>query len=86
MGRSTVAKNVSLYRGPGCHLCDEAKALLTPLLQGGTLSLDVIDIGTSHELQRELQFRIPVLRLPSGRDLDWPFSGRDVERALAEEP
>ena len=36
----------------------------------------------SFELIQALGNRIPVIRLPDGREIDWPFTEADVRRAL----
>lgn len=61
----------------GCHLCDEAQALLLTLQ--GQIKTDVFveDIAESDELVARYGIRIPVLQHEeSGAELDWPF---DVE-------
>lgn len=63
-----------LYGTDGCHLCEEAEALL-----GGFLSREELllrDIATEAVLMASYRLRIPVLRrLRDGRELDWPFDG-----------
>lgn len=54
---------VELYSKPDCHLCDEAKDVLTKVLRHHPFRLAVIEIqeGTAdYELYRE---RIPVVKI-----------------------
>ena len=54
---------VELYTKEGCHLCDEAKDVLTKVLQHHPFRLSVIEIveGTAdYELYHE---RIPVVKI-----------------------
>ncbi len=67
-----------LYSTLGCHLCEEAEALLLPLLveaqaAGITIEIEVIDIA-EEGLIDTYGLRIPVLRCAqTERELDWPF-------------
>ena len=65
-----------LYGTLGCHLCDEAQAVLMQL----GLAAQACDIADNDTLLARYGERIPVLReRATGRELNWPF---DV-RALA---
>ena len=59
-----------LYGRKHCHLCELAQELL----QAANLSVQLIDIDSDPELGARYGLRIPVLRYPDGRELDWPFS------------
>jgi len=78
---STSSKNstVTLFSAPGCHLCEEAHALLR---QRRGLQIEVVNIRTSMELQREMGLRIPVARFGNGVELSWPFTSSQVQSAL----
>lgn len=58
----------TLYSKPGCHLCDEMKALLAPLLTGADHRLDIVDITTDPALFAQYADEIPVL-LADGREV-----------------
>ena len=60
---------LTLYGREYCHLCELAQALL----QAAGMSFQVIDIDADSELGARYGLRIPVLRHPDGRELDWPF-------------
>ena len=67
-----------LYGTLGCHLCEQAEALLAPLLHDAC-SIECIDISDSDELLERYATSIPVLRrLRDDAELQWPFS---VEQA-----
>jgi hypothetical protein len=78
---TTSSKNstVTLFSTPGCHLCEEAHALLR---QHRDLQIEVVNIRTSIELQREMGWRIPVARFGNGAELSWPFTSSQVKSAL----
>lgn len=57
---------LTLYSRPGCHLCDEMKAVVQRVAQRIPLTLEEIDISTDASLERRYGFEIPVL-LVDGR-------------------
>ena len=58
-----------LYGREHCHLCELAQALL----QAADTTFQLIDIDADPELGARYGLRIPVLRHPDGREMDWPF-------------
>ena len=73
---------VRLYTGPNCHLCEQAKAVLYPLLTGRGLCLVEVNIQTDAELQEKYGVRIPVVALASGEEKGWPFTAAQIGRLL----
>lgn len=61
----------------GCHLCEEAKAMLADLQRGGGLAVTEVDIASDDALVERYGLRIPVLRA-GDRELDWPFAEADI--------
>jgi glutaredoxin len=59
---------VTLYGKPGCHLCDEARAVVTSLRAEREFELEEIDISLDPMLERRYGERIPVLAL-NGEEL-----------------
>ena len=55
--------DVTLYTRPGCHLCEEAKALIAPLLEAAGARLREVDIDADPVLRARYDFDIPVLFL-----------------------
>jgi len=75
---------IHLYSTLGCHLCEQAKSVLWPLLSHYQYELVEIDIATSDELIERYGIRIPVLSAPNYSDeLNWPFGPLDVEQFFA---
>ena len=64
-------REVTLYGRPGCHLCDDARAVLTRLQQRAEFSLREIDITTSDDLHRRYLERIPVVALDGEELFDY---------------
>lgn len=77
--------SVYLYSTLGCHLCDQAKAVLWPLLAHYGYRLQEIDIADSDDLIEKYGVRIPVLASEhGGRELGWPFDAEAANSFLAE--
>jgi glutaredoxin len=54
-------REVTLYTRPGCHLCDEAKAAMTPLLREFGASLREVNIEQDAVLEERYGWDIPVI-------------------------
>jgi glutaredoxin len=55
--------HVIVYSRPGCHLCEEAKAVI---LNSGCMdqfTFEEINIESDHELLREYKYDIPVVTI-----------------------
>jgi glutaredoxin len=63
--RLSAAKplDVTLYSRPGCHLCEEAKAAIEPLLREFGANLHEVNISEDKILMERYAFDIPVLFL-----------------------
>ncbi|WP_461482000.1 glutaredoxin family protein [Porticoccus sp.] len=77
-----MAKILTLYTGPNCPLCDQAKALLYPLLQEAGWQLREVNIAADEHLQSLYGIRIPVVVNPNGAEKGWPFSAGQIRRLL----
>lgn len=53
--------NLTIYSRPGCHLCDEMKAVVRRVSATVPVSLEEIDISGHAELERLYGLEIPVL-------------------------
>jgi glutaredoxin len=62
---------VTLYRRPGCSLCDEAERILAPLAKRLRFTVDPVDIECDEALHRRYMLEIPVVAV----------AGREVARA-----
>ena len=61
---------LTLFGREECHLCESAQ----DLLHAAKMPFLLIDIDADPELGARYGLRIPVLRYPDGRELDWPFA------------
>ncbi len=64
-GRMQLAapRDVTIYSRPGCHLCEEAKALIASLLKEFGARLTEINIDEDPELRARYDYDIPVIFL-----------------------
>lgn len=52
---------ITVYTVPGCHLCDDAIALIGSLSSKYDLKISIIDILSSPELIKKYQYDVPVV-------------------------
>ncbi|WP_114416211.1 glutaredoxin family protein [Marinospirillum perlucidum] len=69
---------LTLYTTAGCHLCDQALALLQPWLERG-FGLAKVDIAEDDLLLARYGERIPVVASPCGSEIGWPFTAAELE-------
>jgi glutaredoxin len=62
-GRLQLAspRDVTIYSRPGCHLCEEAKAQLAPLLKEFSVRFTEIDIDEDPDLRARYDYDVPVI-------------------------
>ena len=62
-GRLQLAglRDVTLYSRPGCHLCEEAKTQIAPLLREFGARLTEINIDEDAQLRARYDFDVPVI-------------------------
>jgi glutaredoxin len=54
-------RDVTLYTRPGCHLCEEAKSIIAPLLCEFGLTLREVNIDADTVLKERYGWDIPVI-------------------------
>ncbi len=69
---------LTLYGTTGCHLCDQAEALLQQAAKSRALQWQYVDIALDEALVEKYGVRIPVLVDAQGHEIGWPFSLLDV--------
>jgi len=70
-----------LYTTSGCHLCEQAEALL----QSASAPVETVEIADDEALLERYGVRIPVLRhRETGRELGWPFDAAMIQYWLNE--
>lgn len=77
-----MANSLTIYTGPNCHLCEQAKAILYPLLTEKGWNLVQVNIQDDELLKEKYGIRIPVVALPNGEEKGWPFTTAQIARML----
>ena len=71
------APPLALYATSGCHLCEQADALIRHAV---TVPFCTVEIVDDENLLQYYGLRIPVLcRLDTGEELDWPFDATAIK-------
>ncbi|HET6627456.1 MAG TPA: glutaredoxin family protein [Nocardioidaceae bacterium] len=73
---------VVLYSKPGCHLCDEARAVVASVCAELGETFDEIDITGSEDLMRSLGDEIPVTFVDGRRHDFWRVDPGRLRAAL----
>jgi hypothetical protein len=76
---------LTLYSRPGCHLCDDMKAVVgrvVDALPGGTIALQEIDISTDAVLEQLYGPEIPVLLVDGRKAAKFRLTEEDLRRNL----
>jgi hypothetical protein len=56
-------RDATLYSRPGCHLCEEAKAVVAPLVARAGGRFHEVNVDENEKLKREYGLEVPVLLL-----------------------
>lgn len=73
---------VTLYSKPGCHLCDDARALLESLRTRHPLRIEEVDISSDPDLFRRYEIRIPVIAFADGTEIEAPIQLMQLRTTL----
>jgi hypothetical protein len=73
---------VTLYGKPGCHLCDEARAVVSEALTGREAELTEVDVTLDPVLERRYAERIPVLALDGEELFEFHVDGDALRERL----
>ena len=74
---------VTLYSRPGCHLCDDMKAVVQRVGQGMPITMEILDISTDPELEARYGLEIPVLLVDGKKAAKYRVSEEELRRILA---
>jgi thiol-disulfide isomerase/thioredoxin len=74
--------SVEIYRAPGCHLCEEAEALLSRLAPELGLAVRAIDITTDPDLEARFRPEIPVVFLEGRKAYKYRVDEGDLRRRV----
>jgi glutaredoxin len=74
---------LTLYGKPGCHLCDEARAVVDDVRSRHQFELEEIDITRDPTLEAVYRERIPVVAIDGQEALELVIEATELERCLA---
>jgi predicted DCC family thiol-disulfide oxidoreductase YuxK len=75
-------KKITLISGPNCHLCDQAKEILYPLLEANNIQLNELNVKDDAALFEQYGLRIPVVVFADGSEKGWPFTAAQISRMI----
>jgi glutaredoxin len=74
---------VRIYSRPGCHLCDDMKAVVHKVARTIPLSVEEIDISKDPTLETEFGLEIPVLFVAGKKAAKYRVGEEELRRILA---
>jgi glutaredoxin len=74
---------LTLYGKPGCHLCEEARAVVDQVGQQHPFELEEVDITRDPSLESLYRERIPVIAIDGKEMLELVIEATELERCLA---
>jgi glutaredoxin len=74
---------VTLYGKPGCHLCEEAHAVVVAVRERRPFELEEVDITRDPALEARYRERIPVVAIDGREALELVIEATELERRLA---
>ncbi len=85
-GRLQLAgpRDVTIYSRPGCHLCDEAKLQIAPLLAEFDARLTEINIDEDADLRARYDYDVPVIFLGARKAAKHRVDLKQFRRQLRE--
>ncbi len=75
-------RRVVLYGKPGCHLCDEAREVVTAVRARHPFELEEVDVSIDPELAHSYGERIPVLALDGDELFEFHVDADELARRL----
>jgi hypothetical protein len=73
---------LTLYSRPGCHLCDEMKAVVDRVTRGTPARIDIIDISNDRQLESRYGLEIPVLLVDGRKAAKYRVTEDELRRIL----
>jgi glutaredoxin len=74
---------LTLYGKAGCHLCEEARAVVDQVGQRHRFELEEVDITRDPSLEAVYRERIPVIAIDGKEVLELVIEATELERCLA---
>ena len=82
-GNSVIV--LTIYSRPGCHLCDDMKAIVTRAAESAPEQTTImeIDISTDTDLERRFGLEIPMLMVNGKKAAKYRVTEEELRRLLA---
>jgi glutaredoxin len=77
-----AVRQVVLYSRPGCHLCDDARAVLLDARARLAFDMQEVDIETSDSLLGEYGLRIPVVVVDGTEAFEYTVDPGELDAVL----
>ena len=77
-----MTTQIILVTGPHCHLCEQAKAILYPLLEERQMHLLEVSIQDNQQFAGLYGLQIHVVLFPNHKEKGWPFTAAQIARVL----
>jgi thioredoxin-like negative regulator of GroEL len=76
---------LTIYSRPGCHLCEEMKAVVERVVREmpGQFALDEVDISANPDLEAQYRLEIPVLAIEGTKVAKYRITARELARAIS---
>ena len=73
---------VTLYSRPGCHLCDEMKAVVNRVAGALPVEIEDVDISADPALEERYGTEVPVLLVNGKRAAKYRITAEELTRIL----
>ena len=77
-----MGTTVLMYSRARCHLCDDARAVISSVRRRVPFDFEEVDIDSSDELVAEYGIRIPVVLIDGEEFAEYRVNPQDLERTL----
>jgi glutaredoxin len=74
---------LTLYSRPGCHLCDEMKAVIAHVARTIPVTLEEVDISADAALEARYGAEIPVLLVDGTKAAKYRVTAQQLTRILS---
>jgi hypothetical protein len=74
---------LTLYSRPGCHLCDDMRAVIARVARTMSVALEDVDISTDAELEARYGPEIPVLLVDGMKAAKYRVTEQQLTRILS---
>ena len=73
---------IDIYSRPGCHLCDDAKAVIERVQNRFFFTLHIINIEADPALEKEYGSQIPVVFINGNKAFKYHVDEAELERKV----